>query len=105
VVPIGNLRPLASVDVETEDACRLLSYVLGRRAAVDRSVNAAAGVLGETDAGTRPLAVGEKSQVEVSLSLAAFGRRLMPRVDEAGAFLEGVAAERLDLEVVPLRRA
>ena len=46
----------------------------------------------------RPVTVGEKREMQVTLGAVAVGRCFMPRADEGRALAQGVFAKRLELE-------
>src|SRR5260370_28250751 len=110
-IALRDVRPCAAVDVETQDARRLPLDRSHGRLSVDRSMHMAGGVLGQTNADRRPVAVGREREMEMALGRSSPSGTLrhlpingeVPRVDETGAFPERVAAEPLYLERV--RRA
>jgi len=92
------LRPIATVDVEAEDARGLAANRADRRISINGRVHATLGALGQADAGRGPVAIRQEGEVKMTFGLATLGGSLMPGVDEPGAFLQRVAAERLDVE-------
>jgi hypothetical protein len=87
-----------AVDVEAQDPSRLPAHGVDWRSSVDVALDETRRVLGQAHPDGQPVAVGEIGEVQMPCRFSAFRRRLVPGIDEARAFAEGVLPERLDIE-------
>jgi len=68
-IPFRHVRPPTAVDVEAEDAGRLLAYRVAGRIPVDVSMDETRVVLSQAHPGGRPVAVGEIGEMQVPFRL------------------------------------